>query len=341
MDIVDRLLRDRPIFHARGTERWDASASTLRAIQQAVREGDHSLEIGCGASTVVFAAQSARHTVISLDGEEHDRVRGYLKQIGIDDNQLVFIVGWSDQFLPRLSPEAASLDVAFIDGAHGSPYPAVDWHYVSRALKVGGKLLLDDIPIPAVSCVFRFMQADPHWRLDAILENRTAVFSLINEPMIEQGDLTDWTKQPFKRPLGFWFRSAAAPGAPDSVIGGREVPRNGQPPVSRIKARLEVSIRDCDRLRPQIGSRWLPLRPISSLVQRPSYIEALWIAARIAVGNSVCTAQEAISIEPDPRLVLWLHVVGNQRETRREPAVPAANLIICFVSRNPDCPIRC
>src|SRR5215831_19845406 len=102
MDIVDRLLRDRPIFHARGTERWDASASTLRAIQQAVREGDHSLEIGCGASSVVFAAQSARHTVISLDGEEHDRVRGYLKQIGIDDNQLVFIVGWSDQVLPRL-----------------------------------------------------------------------------------------------------------------------------------------------------------------------------------------------------------------------------------------------
>jgi len=95
--------------------------------------------------------------------------------------------------------------VAFIDGAHGFPYPAVDWHYVSRALKVGGKLLLDDIPIPAVSCVFRFMQADPHWRLDAILENRTAVFSLINEPMIEQGDLTDWTKQPFNAHWDFGF----------------------------------------------------------------------------------------------------------------------------------------
>ena len=205
MDIVDRLLRDRPIFHDHGTKRWDASPATLRAIQQAVRGGDQTLEIGCGASTVVFAAQGARHTVISLEGEEHDRVRTYLKQLGVDNSRLVSIVGWSDEVLPKLGLGARSLDVAYIDGAHGFPYPAIDWHYVSPALKVGGILLLDDIPIPAVACVFRFMQADPHWRLDQILENRAAAFTLISEPVIENGDTTDWTKQPFNARWDYGF----------------------------------------------------------------------------------------------------------------------------------------
>src|SRR5262249_11433245 len=205
MDIVDQLLRDHPIFHDHGTKRFDASPATLRAIHRVVRDGDQALEIGCGASTVVFATQGARHTVISLDREEHDRVRTYLKKIGVDDSRLVFIVGWSDKVLSNLALEARSLDVVFVDGAHGFPYPAIDWHYVSPALKVGGTLLLDDIPIPAVACVFRFMQADPHWRLNEILENRAAAFTLVNEPVVENGDLTDWTKQPFNARWDYGF----------------------------------------------------------------------------------------------------------------------------------------
>jgi hypothetical protein len=208
MDIVDRLLRDLPIFHAHGTEQWDASPGTLRAIQQAVYEGIQTLETGCGASTVVFAAQGARHTVISVDGEEHDRVRAYLRRIGIDDSRLVSIVGWSDRILPDLCLcRERFLDVALIDGAHAFPYPAVDWHYITRAMKVGGKLLFDDIPIPACAYVFRFMQSDPHWHLDAILKNRAAVFTLVNEPVIERGDLTDSTKQPFNDRLDYGFIS--------------------------------------------------------------------------------------------------------------------------------------
>jgi hypothetical protein len=205
MDIVDQLMRDRPIFHAHGVERWDSSLDPLLAIQQAVREGDQTLETGCGASTAVFAAQGARHTAISVDGEEHERVRAYLKRIAVDDGRLRSIIGWSDAVLPQLCTGDRTLDVTFIDGAHAFPYPAIDWHYISRAMKVGGKLLLDDIPIPAVAYVFRFMQSDPHWRLDAILENRAAAFTLIEEPMIDNGDLTDWTRQPFNARQDYGF----------------------------------------------------------------------------------------------------------------------------------------
>src|SRR5271165_3495637 len=159
MDIVNRLLRDAPVFHGNGNARWDASPGTLRAIQQWVHDGNRTLETGCGASTVIFAAQGAHHTAISLHADEHRRVREYLKKIGVDDNRLVFVVGSSDTVLPELCTDRF-LNMGFIDGAHGFPYPTLDWHYLTRALKVGGKIVLDDIQIRSVSYLFRYKQSD-------------------------------------------------------------------------------------------------------------------------------------------------------------------------------------
>jgi hypothetical protein len=199
MDIIARLLQDRPVFHSGGKRRWDSLPSTLRAIQEAVSDGDSTLETGCGASTVVFAAQGAYHTAISPDLEEHDRVKAYCKQVGIDSSRLTFIDGFSDLALPELC-KARVLDAAFIDGAHSFPFPAVDWHYITRALKIGGNLVIDDIPIPAVACVFHYMQSDPSWRLDSILDDRAASLTLVTEPAPE-----DWTLQPFNRRPDYSF----------------------------------------------------------------------------------------------------------------------------------------
>jgi len=200
MDIVDRLLQDRPIFHERGTRRWDALPDTLRAIQKAVQDGNRTLETGCGASTVVFAAQGARHTAIAPHADEHQQVRDYLKEIDIDDSRLVTKLGSSDLILPDLCRERI-LDAALIDGAHAFPYPAVDWHYISRALKIGGKLFIDDIPIPAVAYVFRYMKSDPNWWQNAVLDKNAAAFTLIREPPCPW----NWTLQPFNRQFDYGF----------------------------------------------------------------------------------------------------------------------------------------
>jgi hypothetical protein len=200
MDIVDRLLQDRPIFHDRGTNRWDAPPDTLRAIQETVQVGNRTLETGCGASTVVFIAQGAHHTAIAPHADEHEQVRDYLKKIDIDSSGLTSIVGSSDLILPDLCRDRF-LDAALIDGAHAFPYPAVDWHYITSALKIGGKLFIDDIPIPAVADVFRFMESDPNWRRDAILDEQAAAFSLICEPHRPW----NWTLQSFNRRFYYGF----------------------------------------------------------------------------------------------------------------------------------------
>lgn len=194
LDVVQRLLADRPSFHLSGTVRWDALPGTLEAVRRTVRPGDVTLEVGAGVSTVVFAAAGAQHTAVSPDPSEHQLIREYLRKIGIDDSHLEFVVGLSDDVLPSRLTRERTLDVALVDGAHSFPHPIVDWYYVSRVLKVGGKLLLDDVPVPAVKPVFRHMSLEPGWRLDGIFDNRAAQFTLLEEPA-SAGD--DWLDQPY------------------------------------------------------------------------------------------------------------------------------------------------
>jgi len=182
LNIVERLLTDRPSFHLGGHAHWASLPDTLHAIRAAVKPGDVTLETGAGASTIVFAAAGASHTVISPDPQEHELIREYCRQIGIDDSQLTFIAEFSEDVLPSLLSRERTLDVAFIDGAHSFPFPAVDWCYISRSLKPGAKLILDDINIPTVEPVFRHMSLESNWRFDGVLDNRGAAFTFLNAP---------------------------------------------------------------------------------------------------------------------------------------------------------------
>jgi lipopolysaccharide exporter len=192
-NIVEHVLADRPSFHKSGTARWDALPKTLEAVRASTRPGDVTFEVGVGVSTVIFAAMGAHHTAISPDPSEHELVREYCHAIGVDDSHLKFAVGFSDDILPSLLTSARTLDVALVDGAHSFPIPIVDWHYVTRALKVGGKLLLDDIPVPVVSQLFRHMTLEPNWRLDGVFDNRAAAFTMLAAP----GPDDDWLHQPY------------------------------------------------------------------------------------------------------------------------------------------------
>ena len=194
-NIVLRLLNDKPSFHLGGEARWDALPETLGAIRRFAKAGASTLEVGVGVSTVVFAASGANHTAISPVPSEHQRVRDYCRQIGIDDSRIKFVDGLSDDVLPSLLGRDRTLDMAFIDGPHSFPLPVVDWYYVTRSLKVGGRLLLDDIPIPAAGQLFRHMRLEPNWRLDGVFDDRAAAFTLLAEPKPQD----DWIDQPFNR----------------------------------------------------------------------------------------------------------------------------------------------
>lgn len=192
-DILQVILKDWPALHLGGTQHWNSLPETLAAIDASVKPGDSTIETGVGVSTVVFASRGANHTVVSPSAEEHERVRAYCRRIGVDDSRLNFIAGSSDEVLPSFLGAERILDGAFIDGAHSFPFPIIDWHYISRALKIGGTLLMDDIPIPAAAQVFRHMRLEPNWQLDGVYDGRSASFTLLAPP--PPGD--DWSDQPY------------------------------------------------------------------------------------------------------------------------------------------------
>jgi Methyltransferase domain len=195
LDVIQQLLTDKPMFHQGGEERWDTLPETLQAIYKTAKPGAATLEVGVGVSTVVFAAARTNHVAISPDPVEHQRVQDYCRSIGIDDSGIRFVVGFSDDVLPSVLGRERTLDLALVDGAHSFPIPVIDWYYVTRALKVGGTLLMDDIPIPAVAQVLRHMTLEPNWRVDGVFDNRAAAFTLLAAP--DEDD--NWPAQPYNQ----------------------------------------------------------------------------------------------------------------------------------------------
>lgn len=184
-----RLLADKPSFHGDGHLRWDVSPGTLRLLARLARPGHTTLEVGCGASTVVFAAVGSNHVAVSPAPAEFAGIRRYCAEIGVDTSSVSYVEGYSDRVLPTLE---GRFNLALIDGAHSFPYPAVDFQYVSRRLEVGGLLVLDDLPIPSVGSVYRFLVAESAWRLLEVVEDRAAAFRLVRplatgDPWGDQG----------------------------------------------------------------------------------------------------------------------------------------------------------
>lgn len=227
LEIVEQLLSDKPSFHLGGSAYWASLPETLYAIRNSVQPGDVTLETGVGASTVVFTAAGASHTAISPDPQEHELLREYCRETGIDDTRLTLIADFSEDVLPSLLSREPTLDVAFIDGAHSFPFPEVDWCYIARSLRPGGKLILDDITIPSVEPVFRHMSLEPNWRLDGILDDRAAIFTFLYPP----------------RPDDFWPAQRINSGFPDLSFAA---------PPKRVKLATEHGVK---RMRRSLARR--------------------------------------------------------------------------------------
>lgn len=174
---------------------WGAATpGTLRLLAKLIPEGSRTLETGCGATTVLLAGLGCRHTSISPDPDEQHAVRDACRQLGVDTGGLELVLGTSDDVLPAL-PAEPPFDAAVIDGAHAFPHPVLDWWFAARRLRVGGTLVLDDVPIPAVGVVFRHLYGEDGWRLVDVADERTAVFEKRAGP--PPGD--PWVEQPFNR----------------------------------------------------------------------------------------------------------------------------------------------
>jgi predicted O-methyltransferase YrrM len=144
----------------------DLDAERPRLLAWLVGEvplGGSTLETGCGASTIVLGALARRHVAVSPVAAEHDRVRKWCADRGLD-LAVELVEARSDEFLPAAGLEAESLDVVLVDGDPSFPAPALDWHHTAPALKVGGLVVVAAAERRAGAVLAGVLAADGGWR---------------------------------------------------------------------------------------------------------------------------------------------------------------------------------
>jgi predicted O-methyltransferase YrrM len=204
MTLVDDLRREPPGLHAGGVEYWGLAWAALEWLERELRPGMATLETGSGASTLVFAAGGAEHEAVTPAADEEDRFRAECARRGIDGSRVSFRLGLSHEVLPRL--DARPLDLVLIDGAHGFPYPILDWWFVAGRLKVGGRMLLDDAYMPPVRALVDALRAQPQWELEEPASFRTAVVRKLGEG----GPSFDWEGERIGGGMSFAYLPPAA-----------------------------------------------------------------------------------------------------------------------------------
>ena len=182
------LIERAAAFHS-----WDAMApAALAAIQRRGRFRA-SAETGSGGSTIVLSNVSDRHIAFAIEGENRTisqlRLHADLGSAGV-----MFVEGESKRTLPQYR-FVGDLDLVLLDGPHAYPLPQIEFAYLSPHLRVGGWLVIDDLQIPAVHELFRFLEREPSWALEEVAV-RTAFFRRVHQP--EPGP-DNWTRQGMNR----------------------------------------------------------------------------------------------------------------------------------------------
>ena len=181
MSIADRLRSFPPALHGGGDEFRGLAWPALDWLEREVRPGMSTLETGAGASTLAFAAGGGAHVAITPDPGEEERIRAQAARMEIDTARVRFEIGPSHEVLPRLDP--GPLDLVLIDGAHGFPYPILDWWLVAPHVKVGGRILVDDAYMPPVTALVDALRAQPAWKVEGSVGYRTAIVRKVGDEL--------------------------------------------------------------------------------------------------------------------------------------------------------------
>ena len=141
---------------------WSATLDCLEFIHLH-SEGKVTLETGCGASTIVFAAVAAEHTAVFLGPAEGEAVSGWCREHGVGTETLTLRAGSSPEVLANMANDP--VDVLFIDGCHTHPFPQIDWYLAAPRVRAGGIVIVDDIQLPGPASLHRFLRRDDRWEL--------------------------------------------------------------------------------------------------------------------------------------------------------------------------------
>lgn len=156
---------------------------------------EHSLETGSGKSTLMFSNISRHHLVFALDAG--DSITCVKKSPLFNQSTVEYVEGPTQATLPYYR-FLHKLDFALIDGPHGYPFPEMEYYFIYPHLKEGAILVVDDIHIPTIFNMFKFLIDDTMFEFLEIVNQTTAFFRRTSAPMFSPtGD--GWWEQEYNK----------------------------------------------------------------------------------------------------------------------------------------------
>jgi tetratricopeptide (TPR) repeat protein len=178
-NILTKVLSLPGDWHKDGTLTGAALKAIFKYANQ--RQIIHSVETGCGVSTLLLSHLSQDHKVFAL--AEGDSMSAVRSSPLLNEANVEFIEGATQQTLPYYKFEN-KLQLALIDGPHGYPFPDLEYYFIYPQLEENAILILDDIHIPNLYNMFAFLKEDEMFELMEVV-GTTAFFRRTNAPLLD------------------------------------------------------------------------------------------------------------------------------------------------------------
>jgi hypothetical protein len=214
--IVDQIVALPANWHGAGVLRPEVLHTFVDLVGN--QRVAHSAETGTGKSTLLLSHLSSDHKVFTKDDDGGgDSLRRVRESPLLNRDFVDFIIGPTQVTVPNYSFDH-SLDLVFIDGPHGYPFPDLEYltfypHLSHRALFV-----LDDIHIATIKNLFLFLREDKMFDLVCVTGN-TAFFHRTDAPTFDPLGDGWWLQQynarrlPLRRRMSEAARARIPPSA--------------------------------------------------------------------------------------------------------------------------------
>jgi hypothetical protein len=123
------------------------------------------VETGCGKTTILFSQLSRRHVVFAVDDSQHtgSSVTYFRSCPEFRAESTRLVTGPTQTTLPAYRFDR-KIDVAYIDGPHGFPFPDLEYFHFYPHIRRDGWLIIDDIHIPTINNLYGFLREDEMWQ---------------------------------------------------------------------------------------------------------------------------------------------------------------------------------
>lgn len=194
---IDQVMSDiialPPDWHGAGS----LKSGVLRAIARhtAGFSQPFTAETGSGKSSLLFSHLSFRHLVFAMD-DGNGSVRKVQNSPLLKAGVVEFIEGQTQRTVPAYT-FTHPLHVVMLDGPHGYPFHHLEYYYFYPQIVEGGILIVDDIDIPSIYDMYKFLKKDDMFELLEVVHT-TAFFRRTAAPLFDP--LADgWWLQGYNR----------------------------------------------------------------------------------------------------------------------------------------------